>query len=282
MIFVHLPTASSYRPRLPSWLGLLGMGCLWCACAAVALGQERQRPARLPIPGEVVRSISIRVTAGQPRFVVAARVVEEADEVGLQKESAEVHSTSVPFESPPEIVDYFKRTAQQQIADIDRICELSEQQKAKLELAAMGDMSRLVRESREVREKYSGRPLHNQHHNMAVFEDVAVINRRLSEGVLRDGSMFLMVLKSLLAPTQVSQLAQAKFGELTIAWPMLLPDDQLHQLWQLVLRTHDGDSPPLLWAPKQCRTLVSKLPRQELVNLLGESKADTLLRWCER
>ena len=263
------------------------MAWLWLACVAVAPGQEPQQPntlkqqPRVPQPGEVVRSISIRVTDGQPRFVVAARVVEEADEREPHAQLADGDNALVSLEASPEIVDYFKRTAQQRIAEIDRLCELSEQQKTKLELAAMGDMSRLVRESRGVRHKYSGVALHNEHRALAVFEDVAEINTHLSQGVLREGSMFLMVLKSLLSPAQLSQLASAKFAELTTAWPIEMSADQRQQLWHLMLRTHARDARPLLlWFPKPCRPLVAQLPRPELVVILGESSADTLVDWC--
>ena len=286
-MFSYLPAASCRR-RLPSGLRLLGIGWVWIACAFVVSGRDPQQQApqqrapqqqaRVPVPGEVVRSISIRVTAGQPRFVVAARVVEV--EEAVHSPEAGDSSSSRAFESPPEIVDYFKRNAQQHMADVDRLCELSQRQKDKLELAAMGDMSRLVRELREVRLKYSGTALHNQHRNLTVLNDVAVINTHLGEGVLRNDSMFLMVLKSLLTPTQWAQLAAAKFAQLTSTWPIELSDDQRQQLWQLVL--HSRESPPLLWFPKHCRALIAELPQPELVSLVGESKANTLRRWQPR
>lgn len=296
----HLVAAR--QARLPLWLSLLGLGWWWLVCLAVAPGQEPHRPephrtephrtephrtepqrtGRVPMPGEVVRSISIRVTDGQPRFVVAARVVEEVDEHGPHDAHHEHASYLVPLEPPPEIVEYFKRTAQETIAEIDRQCGLSEQQKAKLELAAMGDMSRLVRESRDMRQQYSGVALHNQHRNLTVLKDVAQINTRLSEGVLRDGSMFLRVLRSLLTAGQLSQLAEARFFEQSTAWPIELSDDQRLQLWRLVQRTHAPHAPPLLWSSKHCRTLLAELPRRELVSFLGEAKAETLAGWCRR
>lgn len=300
MMFSYLP-AASYRRRLPRGLHLLGIGWVWIACATAVPGRDPQQQAlqqqapqqrapqqqapqqqapqqraRVPVPGEVVRSIAIRVTAGQPRLVVAARVVEES----VHSEDAEESNSSTSAESPPEIVDYFKRNAQQHLADIDCLCELSQRQKDKLELAAMGDMSRLVRELREVRRKYSGTALHNQHRNLTVLNDVAVINTHLGEGVLRNDSMFLMVLKSLLTSTQWSQLAAAKFAQLTSTWPIELSDDQRQQLWQLVL--HSRESPPLLWFPKHCRALIAELSQPELVSLVGESKANTLRRWQPR
>lgn len=275
MLFSHYP-GTSRRQRLLSGLRLLGIGCLWAACASLTAGQEFQ--PRAPVPGEVVRVISIRVTDGQPRFVIAARVVEET----VHSQAAEDSGSSTSFESPPEIVDYFKRTAQQRVADIDSMCELSQRQKDKLELAAMGDMSRLVRELREVRQKYSGTALHNQHRNLTVLNEVAVINTHLSEGVLRHDSMFLMVLKSLLTPTQWSQLAAAKFAALTTTWPIELSDDQRQQLWRMVLRSHEASPPPLLWFPKHCRALIAELPHQDLVGVLGESKANALRRWNPR
>lgn len=274
MMFPYLPAASR-RQTLPSRQCLLGIAWLWLALAAAVSGQEPQQQARIPVPGEVVRTISIRVTDGQPRFVIAARVVEET----VPSEGVKDSSSSIAFESPPEIVEYFKRTAQQYVADIDCLCKLSQRQKDKLELAAMGDMSRLVRELREVRQKYSGTALHNQHRSLTVLNDVAVINTHLGEGVLRSDSMFLMVLKSLLTPTQWSQLAATKFAELTSQWPIELADDQRQQLWQLVLRSRGHTPPPLLWFPKHCHALIAELPRQELISLLGESQANTLRLW---
>lgn len=257
------------------------MGWVWIASVAVAAGQEPQLPKRLPAAGEVVVSVSIRVTDGRPRFVVAGRVVEEAVEAGGAEKVAASY-LSVPRESPPEIVEYFKANARQHIADIERVCGLTEQQQAKLELAAMGDMSQLVRESRQVREKHAGMPLRNQHHNLAAFEDVATVNTHLSQGVLRNDSMFLRVLKSLLTPTQMSQLAEAKFVELTTDWTIELTDEQQLQLWRLVLRHNAPKPPPLLWSTKHCRAVVAELPRQELVSLLGESKVDILRGWYPR
>ena len=277
----HSP-GSRCRLPLPSGLRPLRIAWLWIACVAVSTGQEPQQPIRLIKPGEVVVSISIRVTANQPRFVVAARIVEEAVDEAGQKVDAAVNNSSAALEPPPEIVTYFTRTSQQHIAQIDRVCELSQQQKSKLELAAMGDMSRLVRESREMREEHAGKVLRHQHRNLAAFEDVALINTHLSEGVLRDGSMFLMVLRSQLTPEQRSHLAEAKFVELTSAWPFELSDDQRQQLWRLALRIHEHEAPPLLWSIKHCRALVAELPHQELINILGVAKADTLHRGHRR
>ncbi|MCA9160342.1 MAG: hypothetical protein KDA72_18545, partial [Planctomycetales bacterium] len=206
--------------QLPRWFGQLGAVLLAITLTIPLTAQEVWHPVKFR-PGDVVRSISIRVTTGQPRFVVASRVVEEGD------------TLSIPLEPPPEIVDYYERTATQQIEDIDRVCRLGERQKAKLKLAALGDMSRIARESREVREKHSGIAIRNQRDANSAFDDVALVNVHLNEGVLREGSMFLMVLKSLLTPGQTEQLAQANFGKLTEPWPVELSDVQRSQLWRL-------------------------------------------------
>ncbi|MEZ6076319.1 MAG: hypothetical protein R3C56_11855 [Pirellulaceae bacterium] len=83
--------------------------------------------------------------------------------------------------------------------------------------------------------------------------------------MLRDGSMFLMVSKSLLTPEQTEQLAQANFGKLTLPWPVELSDVQRSQLWRLVMATNDRHTePPILWEPNDCRLLVAQLPSSEL------------------
>ncbi|MCC7338668.1 MAG: hypothetical protein IT422_26535 [Pirellulaceae bacterium] len=258
---------SEYLPRRPCRLGAILAAIIF---AMPLTAQEVLHPVKLR-PGEVVRSISIRVTTGQPRFVVASRVVEEGE------------SLSVPLEPPAEIVDYYERTATQQIEDIDRVCRLDERQKAKLKLAALGDMSRIARESREVREKHSGIAIRNLRDAKSAFDDVALVNVHLNEGVLRDGSMFLMVLKSLLTPEQTEQLAQANFGKLTLPWPVELSDVQRSQLWRLVMATNDRHTePPILWEPNDCRLLVAQLPSSELAGFLNESQIDALQRWCRR
>ncbi len=252
--------------HLPSWLGPLGTVWLAIFFAMPLTAQEVRQP--IFRQGVVARSISIRVTAGQPRYVVASRILEEGD------------SFSIPLEPPAEIVDYFERIATQQIDDIDRVCRLDKRQKAKLMLAAMGDMSRIARESREVQEMHSGILRRDPD---TAFDDVALVNVHLQNGVLRDGSMFLMVLKSLLTPKQTEQLAQAKFTELSEPWPVELSNVERDQLWQLVLTTNDRVAePPILWIPNECRSLVAKLSSTELAGFLNASQIDALNRWCRR
>ncbi|MEO8272275.1 MAG: hypothetical protein ABI557_21380 [Aureliella sp.] len=260
------PCPSAQRiEHLPSWLGQLAAVVLIVACAALSPGQEVRQP--IFRQGMIARSISIRVTAGQPRYVVASRALEEGE------------TFSVPLEPPAEIVDYFQRTATQQIEDIDRICQLDKRQKAKLNLAALGDMSRIARESREVREMHSGVVRRDPD---TACDDVALVNVHLQNGVLRDGSMFLMVLKSLLTPKQTEQLAQAKFSELSEPWPVELSNAERDQLWQLVLKANDRVAdPPILWIPNECRSLVAKLPSAELAGFLNATQIDALQRWSK-
>ncbi len=252
--------------QLPSCIGQL-VAVLWAIiCVIPLVGQEARQPARFH-QDVVVRSISLRVTAGQPRFVVAARLLEEG----------EIYS--VPLEPPLEIVDYFERTATQEIDDIDRVCRLDERQKAKLRLAAMGDMSRIARESREVREMHSGIAIRE---GKSAYDDVAQVNVHLSEGVLREGSMFLRVLKSQLSSEQSEQLAKANFAKLTEPWPVELSVAERNELWQLVLSKNDrAEEPLILWVPNECRALVARLPSAELADFLDDSQIAAIDGWCK-
>lgn len=250
----------------------IGGYVLAIALAIPLLGQETGPAVRVPVPGELVRSISIRVTAGQPRFVVASRIAEER---------IVEDAFSFSLQPPAEIVDYFERAAAEQIAKIDRVCRLDERQVAKLKLAAMGDMSRIARESREVQLMYSGIAVRDVRDGRSAQDDVARVNLHLVQGVLREGSMFLMVLRSVLTFEQNEQLSRAQFAELTERWPVELSDGQWRQLWRVACTNSPTTAPPLMWNEKECRSMVAKLPISDLASFLEVSQVEELLSCCK-
>lgn len=218
--------------------------------------KEVLHPVKLR-PGEVVRSIPIRVTTGQPRFVVASRVVEEGE------------SLSVPLEPPAE--DRQSLPASCNAADRGY--------RPRFVLARRATESQIDNWLRRRHEPHCTRVGRSSRKALgyrddlrdakSAFDDVALVNVHLNEGVLRDGSMFLMVLV-LLTPEQTEQLAQANFGKLTLPWPVELSDVQRSQLWRLVMATNDRHTePPRLWGTQ--RLSIAGCPIAEFWNLPDSS-----------
>lgn len=232
--------------------------------------QEVRQPLRVLAAREVRPSISLRGEASQLQFVPTFRVVEDGD------------LPNVPLEPSPKIVRYFEAAAKQQIAEIDRACQLDERQKAKLKLAAMGDMSRFARETRETQEKYIGFTALKQPPQGEFAEDIRQLNTHLSEGVLREGAMFLMVLKSQLTPDQSQRLAREGFDIMckNQAWAEDLSDEAREQLWALMQSQNEQcDEQPVLWTLDHCQKLVKELPDDDLAELLDSSQLVVVRIW---
>lgn len=257
--------------HLPSWVGQLGTILLAISCAIPLAGQEQRQPVRLLAAGEVRISISLRGEASELRIVLANRVVEDGD------------LPNVPWEPSPKIVHYFELAAEEQIADIDHACQLDERQKSKLKLAAMGDMSRFAREMRQTQEKSSRSSLRNQRDMLDFVEDIKQLNLHLSQGVMREGSMFLRVLKSQLTPEQSQRLAREGFDRICKSWSVLMSEEEREQLWTLMQRQNEQvDEQPVFWTPDHFRGLIDELTSEDLVGFLDIDQIEAMRGWCRR
>ncbi len=235
-------------------------------------------PRRLPAAqlrpaggGQVRLSISVRSRiAEEPRFVIAFRVAEHEDELPTD------------FETPEEIVRYFTLNAEQEINDIDRLCPLSDKLRSKLKLAAMGDMSRLTRELRELKGKYAHSFVPNQVDMAAVSNELVEINANLVQNVRRNGSMFSMVLTNVLSPEQSSALVAAQFNQQFDHWGLKLSAEQRGQLLELMV-TQSGRlvDPILLWDTPHCVALVHSLDHGQLETFLEPPQLEAIDRLRE-
>lgn len=254
----------SYPLRL-WWLVVCVGGLGWSHLASPALSQ----PAKRLAVGDVQLSIALRVKKGVPRFVPAGRIVEDGDQPTL------------PLQPPPEIVEYFSQTADRQIAEIDHVCPLDERLKAKLKLAAMGDMSRLAREARELQAKYSSVSFRNQGEVLAAAGELGMINLHLREAILRDGSMFLMVLKGMLSDQQLETVRRARFLDQLAEWQLNLSDSQSEQLWQRICQKNVREvEDRVMWNEQQCQKLLNSISHDELVTFLERVQIEHLRQWC--
>ncbi len=229
---------------------------------AVNLVQIRQRPA-----DTVVRlSLSARFTAaGKPRFVMGFRAVEEGEPV------------IIPFEAPGEFIKYFASGAELEINRLDALYQLDERQKSKLKFAAMGDMSRLVRELRELQQASAEISARDQTQMVNIITALAHLNRSLSEGVLREGSMFQMVLANVLSPDPTSANVLSKFSEQLEQWQLGLNHDQRKRLERLLLvQSQRLAEPDIPWEPSQTLALLASLDRSELENFLDPAQLKSI------
>ncbi len=230
-------------------------------------GQNALAQLNRPIGGDFRLSLAARVNLSKARFILTSKVVS-ADE-----------TNTADFEIPPEIEDFFRRSAQEKIDKIDKLCDLDAKQRAKLSLAARGDFSRLVREAREWHEKYAGVSAQNAQLVRAAVSDLAIINAQLNDGLPRDNSMFFLVLKNLLSTGQKSNLLKSRFSEQIELWRLALSLEQKQQLIDLMLTAQAGVvNPPILWEASHCAALLQKLERESLSKFLDDNQLSELQR----
>lgn len=249
--------------------GGLVLDSMW---AMSTLGQERAQIAARPRGGGVRLSIAVRRSASQqPRYVVAYRVVEEGES-----------APPLARETPAEIVEYYQSEAQSAIAQLDALCPLDDALRAKLTLAAMGDMSHLTREAREVQSRFAGVSPGDQAELLAVSAELNRLNDRLRAGLLQPESMFLRVLASSLSAQQRDALLRAQFSRQLDEWSLKLDAGQRERLLELMLEASQEVVEPLMWwEPAACAALVPRIDRRELIKILEPFQLQRLQRLPE-
>jgi hypothetical protein len=219
-----------------------------------------------PGPAEVQLSLSVRVNAaGQPRFVMAFRRADEGDKSALESNV------------PQQIVEHFERSADQVIQWLERMSTLDAPLKAKLRFAALGDMSRLLNEVREVQHKYAGNPLGNQAELVALSNKLSELNEVLSEGVDRQGSLFHRVLVSNLSTAQLQDISSQQFGEQLDRWGLkFTPEQHSRIVEQMVNRSKRQTEPKIRWTAAECAALLHSLDRAELESIVDAAQLKTI------
>lgn len=91
-----------------------------------------------------------------------------------------------------------------QLAEIDRLCGLTTEQKEKLQLAARGDTKRFFDEVEVVRQKFLA-VRHDQNAFGQIWQDIQPLQRRVSIGLHGETSMFHKALRRTLNPDQIER-----------------------------------------------------------------------------
>lgn len=89
-----------------------------------------------------------------------------------------------------------------QIAEIDRLCGLTSDQKSKLLLAARGDSKKFFDQVEEVRKKFLA-VKNDQHAFNNIWQDIQPLQRQISIGLYGETSLFYKSLQRTLSPEQV-------------------------------------------------------------------------------
>ena len=91
-----------------------------------------------------------------------------------------------------------------QVDELHRICDLSEEQKKKLALAAQGDTKRFFDEIEVVREKF--RAVQNDANGFnAIWQDIQPLQRKMSGGLFDRSSFFAKTLRTTLTAEQAAR-----------------------------------------------------------------------------
>jgi Zn-dependent oligopeptidase len=94
-----------------------------------------------------------------------------------------------------------------QMESIERACELSTDQKKKLQLAGRGDVKRYFGSVEEVRKKFR-EVRRDQHKINQIWQDIQPLQTRFNSGLFDESSLFHKVLKRTLDPDQSAQYEQ--------------------------------------------------------------------------
>ncbi len=101
------------------------------------------------------------------------------------------------------------------VDELDRYCQLTDEQRAKLELAGRGDASRLMREIRMIREKFSGAFIQQGDAEIQQMFNRAQQLRTDSENLTAlESSLFSKVRRQILNPEQVEKIRAVENQEL--------------------------------------------------------------------
>ena|SRR5579872_2008553 len=97
---------------------------------------------------------------------------------------------------------------QLQIADVDRVCELTEAQKQKLQLAGKGDIVRFFDRVEELRRKFQ--KVKNDRNKIGeLYQEILPLRLTLDSGAFGDDSFFAKTLKSTLSADQTESHGRA-------------------------------------------------------------------------
>ena len=105
--------------------------------------------------------------------------------------------------------DYLSQQAKFQIMLADRATGLSDEQKAKLELAARGDTMLFVEEVERVRQRLVGTSWPNNNINEP-YQQIQPLSAQLSQGLHGSDSLLQKVLHHVLTPEQLESMEQAE------------------------------------------------------------------------
>jgi hypothetical protein len=212
--------------------------------------------------GELSVRLSFRTSAGNPRFVLAIGRDDEAN--GFTPASEYV--------LPRPAVEYMETQTRDAIKQLDTICGFDEAQRAKLELASQGDLSRLSRGTRQWHLSYQGISPQDGVAVRAAADALQVLNAQLSDGPKRQDSLFTRVLTRELTVKQSDQLArfllsnqtarlmQTQGGQLTL--------DQHAQLVDLLVQQHHQVVYPAFWDEEYYLPLLKRIPHKLLQEFL--------------
>jgi Spy/CpxP family protein refolding chaperone len=92
---------------------------------------------------------------------------------------------------------------------VDRACDLSDEQMAKLRLAARGDFARFERDVQRLREEVVGKT-YDQNKIGEVYQQIQPLTKRYREGLLGRSSLFYKVARATFTPEQMANFDEAE------------------------------------------------------------------------
>ncbi len=162
-----------------------------------------------------------------------------------------------------------------QVAEVQQLCSLSEEQTAKLQLAGMGDIKHFFNRADKIKRRLA--KITDENAVGMAFQEIQPLQQELARGIFRETSLFDKVLRRLLDREQAIKYRQFQYQALQARYrsrltfvllkledtlPML--HEQRQQLLQLAL---DETAPPTQFGPHDSTYVLwqlSKLPEDNL------------------
>ena len=91
-----------------------------------------------------------------------------------------------------------------QIADVDRACGLSEEERQKLQLAASGDVRRFLDQVEALRAKFVGAN-NDQNAFNQMWQEIQPLQAKMASGLLRGDSLFAKTINKTLSPERLAR-----------------------------------------------------------------------------
>ena len=98
-----------------------------------------------------------------------------------------------------------------QMGEIERVCQLSEAQKQRLQLAARGDVQRFWQEFETLRQKFNA-VKHDEERANQMWEVIQPLQLKQARGLTGPGSLLMKLMKTTLTPRQFSQYEAIQLG----------------------------------------------------------------------